>query len=224
MKINKQTVIIAGSSGHLKVIIDIFEKENKYKILGLLDPHKNIGEKVSGYKVIGRDEDLPDLLSGNVGCKIFVAIGDNWLRQRIVNKLIAISPNIDFASTIHPSAQIGKDVRIGKGVAIMAGSIINSDTIIEDFTIINTKASIDHECKMLQFSSLAPNATTGGNVIIGEYSAISIGAIIKHGISIGKHTVIGAGALVMKNCGDNQIMYGVPAKEIRKREIGEKYL
>lgn len=220
----KQTVIIAGSSGHLKVIIDIFEKENKYEILGLLDPDKNIGENVSRYEVIGRDEDLPALILGKDSCKIFVAIGDNWLRQRVVNKLIAISPNIDFASTIHPSAQIGKDVQIGKGVAIMAGAIINSSTVIEDFTIINTKASIDHDCRMLKFSSLAPNATTGGNVIICEYSAISIGATIKHGISIGKHTVIGAGALLMKNCSENQIMYGVPAKEIRKREIGEKYL
>jgi len=77
---------------------------------------------------------------------------------------------------------------------------------------------------MLNFSSLAPNATTGGSVSIGEFSAISIGATIKHGISIGKHSVIGAGALLMKNCGDNLIMYGIPAKEIRKREIGEKYL
>jgi len=106
----------------------------------------------------------------------------------------------------------------------MAGAIINSDTIIEDFTIINTKASIDHDSKMFKFSSLAPNVTTGGNVSIGEFSAISIGATIKHNISIGNHTVIGAGALLMKNCGDNLIMYGIPAKEIRKREKGEKYL
>ncbi len=98
----KKSVIIAGSSGHLKVIIDIFEKENKYKILGLLDPNKNIGEKVLGYEVIGRDEDLPRLLVGKEGCETFVAIGDNWLRQRIVNKLVSISPNIDFASTIQP--------------------------------------------------------------------------------------------------------------------------
>jgi acetyltransferase-like isoleucine patch superfamily enzyme len=77
---------------------------------------------------------------------------------------------------------------------------------------------------MLKYSSMAPNVTTGGNVSIGEFSAISIGATIKHGLSIGDHSIIGAGALLMKNCGDNLIMYGVPAKEIRKREIGEKYL
>ena len=221
---SKQKVIIVGSSGHSKVIIDIFEKEDKYQIIGLLDAFRKIGEETLGYKVIGKEDDLPDLASRNPNCKIFIAIGDNWIRKKVRDKIVNIIPNIDFATTIHPSAQIGKNVRIGKGVAIMAGAIINSDTIIEDFTIINTKASIDHDSKMLQFSSLAPNATTGGSVTIGEFSAISIGATIKHGVSIGNHTVIGAGALVMKNCGDNLIMYGIPAKEIRKREKGDKYL
>jgi len=211
---NNQKVIIVGSSGHSKVIIDIFEKENKYQIVGLLDAYRNIGEETLGYKVIGKEDDLPVLLSKNLNCKIFIAIGDNWIRNKVMRKIVDIVPSIDFATTIHPSAQIGKNVQIGKGVAIMAGAIINSDTIIEDFTIINTKASIDHDSKMLKFSSLAPNVTTGGNVSIGEFSAISIG----------NHTVIGAGGLVMKNCGDNLIMYGIPAKEIRKREKGDKYL
>jgi len=221
---NNQKVIIVGSSGHSKVIIDIFEKENKYQIVGLLDAYRNKGEETLGYKVIGKEDDLPVLLSKNSNCKIFIAIGDNWIRNKVMNKIIEIVPNIDFATTIHPSAQIGKNVQIGKGVAIMAGAIINSDTKIGDFTIINTKASIDHDSKMLNFSSLAPNVTTGGNVSIGEFSAISIGATIKHGLLIGNHSIIGVGALLMKNCGDNLIMYGVPAKEIRKREIGEKYL
>jgi len=146
------------------------------------------------------------------------------MRQMVMNKIISIVTDISFANCIHPSAQIARNVQIGNGVAIMAGAVVNSDTIIEDFTIINTKASIDHDSKMFKFSSLAPNVTTGGYVTIGEFSAISIGATIKEEIKIGKHSIIGAGALLMTNCGDNQIMYGVPAKEIRKREIGEKYL
>lgn len=221
---NNQKVIIVGSSGHSKVIIDIFEKENKYQIIGLLDAYRNIGDETLGYKVIGKEDDLPILLSKNSNCKIFIAIGDNWIRNKVMNKITDIVPSIDFATTIHPSAQIGKNVQIGKGAAIMPGAIINSDTTIGDFTIINTKASIDHDSKMLNFSSLAPNVTMGGNVLIGQFSAISIGATIKHGLTIGDHSIIGAGALLMKNCGDNLIMCGTPAKEIRKREIGEKYL
>lgn len=222
-EMNDQTVLIIGSSGLSKVIIDIFEKEGKYQISGLLDDIRNIGEETLGYKVVGKIEDLPELLADNINCKIFIAIGDNWSRQKVMNRVLEINPDIEFVSTIHPSAQIGKNVKIGMGVVIMAGAIINSDTRIGDFAILNVKASISHDCNMSAFSSLGPNVTVGGYVTIGEFSAISIGATIKDRLTIGKHSIIGAGALLMKDCEDNVVMYGVPAQKIRSHEIGEKY-
>lgn len=221
---NKKEVLIIGSSGHSKVVIDIFEKGGVYDIIGLLDTYRNIGEETLGYKILGSEDDLPKILMKRPNCKIFIAIGDNWIRKQMMAKVVQIMPNVEFATAIHPSAQIGRHASIGKGVVIMPGAIVNSGASIGDFTIVNTKASIDHDSKMLRFSSLAPNVTTGGNVLIGEFSAMAIGATIPHGITIGKHSVIGAGSILMHNCGDNLIMYGVPAKEIRKREIGEKYL
>lgn len=217
-------VIIIGSSGHAKVVIDIFEKEGKYSILGLIDAYKPVGEIVLGYAVIGNEEDIPQLLKDNPDTGVFIAIGDNWVRKQVYEKILALTAIAVFVSAVHPSAQIAKQVQIGKGVAIMPGVIVNSNTIIGDFTILNTKSSIDHDSRMDAFSSLAPNVTTGGNVVIGSYSAISISATIKHGISVGQHTVIGAGALLLEHIGDNLVAYGTPAKTIRSRKAGEKYL
>jgi len=221
---NKQQVIIIGSSGHSKVIIDIFEKTQQYTLLGLLDATRKPGDETMGYKVLGKEEDLPRLINENAGCQVIVAIGDNWVRQKVVNNVLAIMPGISFASAIHPSAQIARNVVIGKGVAIMPGAIINSDTLIGDFTIINTKASIDHDGEMSGFSSLGPNATIGGRVTIGEGSAVSISATVIHNINIGRHSLIGAGAVLMEDCDDYMVMHGVPAQKIRSREPGEKYL
>ena len=221
---NKKTVLIVGASEHSKVIIDIFEKEGKYEIAGLIDDSRKIGGETLGYKIIGNESDLPNFHLKYPNWKLFIAIGDNWVRHNVVNRIIHKIPDIEFASAIHPSAQIGKDVKIGKGVAIMAGAIVNSSSFIGDFTIINTKASLDHDCEMQPFSSLAPNATCGGKVSVGAFSAISISATIKHGISIGSHTIIGAGSVLLKSCGDQLILYGCPAKEIRKREAGDRYL
>jgi sugar O-acyltransferase (sialic acid O-acetyltransferase NeuD family) len=221
---NKQPVIIFGASGHGKMVVDIFEKEGKYTILGFLDTYKDIGEEVAGYSILGREEDLPMILTKYSDCKVFVAIGDNWMRRMIVEKLRSIVPNISFATAIHPSAQIGKGASIGEGVVLMAGATVESEANVGDFVIINTHGSLSHESTMMKFSSLGPNTTTGGNVSIGEFSAIAMSATIKHGVSVGNHTVIGAGALLMHDCGDNLVMYGVPAKEIRNREVGEKYL
>jgi sugar O-acyltransferase (sialic acid O-acetyltransferase NeuD family) len=219
-----QRVIIVGSSGHAKVLVDIFEKDGGFEILGFIDSYRSKGEKTLGYEVLGNEENLPKLLAEHAGCKVFIAVGDNWTRKLIYDRLRVLVPSVEFASAVHPSAQIGKDVTIGNGVAIMAGAVINSCTEVGDFAIINTNASLDHDSRMGEFSSLAPGVTTGGGVVIGAFSAIGIGATLSHRITVGAHTVIGAGSLLLESCGDQELLFGVPAKVIRSRAIGEKYL
>jgi acetyltransferase-like isoleucine patch superfamily enzyme len=77
---------------------------------------------------------------------------------------------------------------------------------------------------MKDFSCLSPGVTTGGGVSIGECSVIGIGANILHLRQVGDHCVIGGGALVNKNIGDYEVAMGVPAKVVRKRNAGDKYL
>jgi acetyltransferase-like isoleucine patch superfamily enzyme len=64
----------------------------------------------------------------------------------------------------------------------------------------------------------------GGDVRIGDRTFIGIGASISHGTHIGRDVVIGAGAAVVATAGDNVVLAGVPAREIRQRETGERYL
>lgn len=223
LKMERKKVLVVGSSGHAKVIIDIFERNN-IEIVGVVDDYRKIDDKTLGYSVLGGIEDIPKIINKLIGCKLFVAIGDNLGRYLVVSKIKKMVPEVGFHSAVHPSAQIGKNVLLGHGVAIMAGAIINADASIGDFCFINTKASAGHDVKMLNYSSLASGVTIGGNVVIGEFSAISIGATIKEKVVIGNHSIVGAGSLLMKNCPDNVIMYGVPAKFIRDRKAGEKYL
>jgi sugar O-acyltransferase (sialic acid O-acetyltransferase NeuD family) len=219
-----RNIIIIGSSGHAKVIIDIIEKENKYQIIGLLDKFKKVGEEVLGYKLIGEEKDIPGLIEnyGLVGG--LIAVGDNWTRKNIYEKIKLIAPNFQFIKAIHPNAQIARNVQIDNGTVVMGGAVINTNAIIKNHCILNTNSSLDHDCFMDDFSSLAPNATIGGNVTIGRFSAVSLGANVIHGITIKEHTVIGAGSVVLKDIPEFSIAYGIPAKVIRKREAGEKYL
>lgn len=221
---SREKIIIAGASGHAKVVIDIFEKQGNCEIIGLLDQNKNTDEYFFDYKILGTEEDLPKIYLQYKECKFFIAIGDNWKRKLAYDKIKNYLPQAQFVSAIHPSANIARGVSIGKGTAIMAGVVINSNVSIGDFVIVNTNASLDHDCEMMNFSSIAPRAVTGGNVFIDEYAAISIGAVIINGIKVSKHAVIGAGTLLNKNCDANVVMYGVPAKTIRTREIGERYM
>jgi sugar O-acyltransferase (sialic acid O-acetyltransferase NeuD family) len=217
-------IIVIGSSGHAKVVIDCVEKENKYEIIGLLDRFKEIGASTFGYKIIGKEEDLPNLINMYKIEGGIIAIGDNFIRYTVCDKVLQISPQFNFINVIHPSAQISRNVQIGKGTVIMANTTISSDASVGDFCILNNNSSLDHDSKMLDYSSLAPGASIGGNVKIGLFTAVSIGAKVIHGITIGDHTIIGAGSIVLKNIPKYVVAYGTPAKVIRDRIAGGKYL
>lgn len=220
----RKNIIIVGGSEHGRVVADVIEKEGKFNIVGFLDSVKSKQVNLWEYKILGSEDDLQQLISIHNIDSAIIAIGDNHIRSLVKEKITKFWPTAKFANCIHPSAIIGKNVTIGEGTIIMAGCIINPNTIIGAHCIINTKASIDHDNIIGDFASLAPNVTTGGNVKIGNYSAIGLSASVIHGRSIGQHTVIGASSLIVNNFSDNVIAYGVPAKLIRKREIGEKYL
>jgi len=219
-----QNVIIFGASGHGSVVLDCLEKEGKYNVIGFVDSFKKKGSKINGYEVLGSEYDLPFLLNRFNIIGGIVAIGDNWIRKVVVDRIIKIAPNFIFVNTVHPQATIGKDVLLGCGNVFMPGAIINANSIIHDFCIVNTNSSLGHDGLVDSYSSLAPSVCTGGSLKLGRFSAISLGVNIVNGIEIGKHSVIGAGALVVNHFGDNVIAYGSPARIVRKRNIGEPYL
>ncbi|MEO9892771.1 acetyltransferase [Aurantibacter sp.] len=219
-----KNIVIIGASGHGNVVLDIIEKEADFNVIGFIDTYKEKCRLANGYQVLGTEDELPYFIDKfNITAGI-VAIGDNWIRKKVVDKIIEIVPNFEFVSSAHPQAVIGRDVTIGVGTIIMPGAIVNSNAQIGDFCIVNTNASLDHDSVMGDYSSLAPRASTGGHVNLGAFSAICLGASVIEGITIGAHTVVGAGALVVNNIESHVVAYGAPSQIIRERQVGEPYL
>jgi sugar O-acyltransferase (sialic acid O-acetyltransferase NeuD family) len=219
-----ERIVIVGCSGHGKVVLDIARCQAKYQVAGFLDRASAAGTIVYGTEVLGREEDLPELQSRLGIDGAFVAIGDNWSRMQVAERLRRLVPRLPFATLVHPSAQLASGVEIGHGTAIMAGAVVNPQARIGHFCIVNTRASLDHDSVMADGSSLGPGVATGGNVTIGELSAIGIGATLQHRVTIGRHTVIGGAALVTRNIPDAVVAYGVPARVIRARSPSDSYL
>ncbi len=214
-----EEILIFGASGHAKVVIDIIENQAKYKIVGIIDLD-NGKKDFLGYPILG-DESFLTNTKINKG---IVAVGDNWKRSLVVNKIMDIKPSFGFVTAIHPSVIIGADVKIEAGCVVMAGVVINSGTSIGEHCTVNTSSSLDHDNNISDFASIAPGVHTGGWVVIGEYSALGIGATVIHNIQIGEHSVIGAGAAVVNNIPSNTVSVGVPSRVIKTREIGANYL
>lgn len=214
---DRENILVFGASGHAKVIIDILEQQGLYRIVGLIDRFKRSGTALMGYQVLASEECIGLLIAKHGVNAGIVAIGDNWDRQQVVQRIASIVPDFSFVNAIHPSARIARDVKLGKGIAVMAGASINPGSQIGDFCFVNTNASVDHDNILEPFSCIQPNAATGGNVRIGAYSAVSIGANVIQGISIGEHTIVGAGSTVLHNIPDRVVAYGTPCRVIRAR-------
>lgn len=215
-------IIVYGAGGHAKAVIDTIEKAGLYRIAGLLDGYKPAGTIFYGYEIMGDESWLEE--SSNTISSGIVAIGDNWSRSSIAAKIADVHPHFTFITAIHPAASIAKGVCIGEGTVVMAGCVVNSDTSIGKHCVMYSQATVDHDSKLGSFVTLAPKAGTGGSVSIEDYSVISLGANVIHGKTIGRHTVIGAGSTVLSDIPSYTVAYGTPAKVIRAREKGERYL
>ena len=134
-------VIVIGSSGHAKVIIDAINKSNHYEVIGLLDDFRVIGETTLGVPVIGKIADA--IIHDKTGCSWIIGVGDNYQRHAIHSRLMEL--RLNYINVIHSSAIMGSDVDLGVGNFIAAGSIINSGTRIGNHCIINTGAQLDHD-------------------------------------------------------------------------------
>lgn len=203
-------LLIIGCGGHAKVITDIA------KSLGIVEFYYH-DRDLSHNKFLGKDVIHEEIK--NYDDYFFVALGDNFLREKVTRNFQKRNPKSKNKTLIHPSSVVSKNCTIGDGSVIMPLCVVNSSSQIGKGVIVNTRSSLDHDNSLLNYSSIAPGVVTGGNVKIGRRSAISIGAVIKNNIEIGSDSIIGASSFVNKNIPDRCLVYGTPAKIIREINI-----
>ena len=221
---NKLNIVLFGGGNQVQYTIDIIERECKYNIVGIIDSIKDIGEDLYGYKVIGRQEDIKILAIDYDFTAGIITVGDNYIREKIYKDIVRFMPYFVFVNAIHPSVIIGNNVQIGYGVVAMAGVIFNPGARIGDFTFFATGAQIEHDCFIGHFSSISAGSVLGGHVVIKPFAAVTLGVTIVDRVCIGQNSVIGSGSLVVKDIPDNVLAYGNPAKIVRFREAGERFL
>ena len=54
-------IIIIGTGGHAKSVIDVIESTNDWEIIGLIGLKNDLNKSLLGYKVLGTDHDLESI-------------------------------------------------------------------------------------------------------------------------------------------------------------------
>ncbi len=199
-------MLIYGVGEHSKVIVDCLYSQNT-EINGFFDD--NVKEMNFGnFDFLGQYQ--MSILSGK---KIIIAIGNNQIRKELSQKITH-----QIGKVVHSHSCISPFAHIEEGLMILPFAVVQAYTHIGKHVILNTNSTIEHDCNIDNFVHIAPHATLGGGVEIGEGTLIGLSATILPKIKIGKWCVIGAGAVVNKDIPDFCVAYGVPAK-IKKNVI-----
>jgi sugar O-acyltransferase (sialic acid O-acetyltransferase NeuD family) len=204
---DEQHLILIGAGGHARVVLDVIRQSGR-EVLGLYDdmPQK-LGTLLSGVPVVGPVDELrkAERFFG------IVAVGDNEARRRLVERL----PNGSWVNAIHPRSIISEAV-VGQGSVIMAGAVVQPGAVVGKHSIINTAASLDHDCVVGDYVHVGVGVHLCGRVVVEDSVLLGVGAVVVPGVRIGRRSIVGAGAVVVRDVADHGLLYGVPARLVRK--------
>ena len=143
----------------------------------------------------------------------------NFFVQRILRVNAACKWQVHFTSRVLGDVQIGEKVAdsfaLSGGCYIQAGNgiKIGSGTLFAPG--VKMVSANHHETDMERWVEDAP-------IEIGENCWIGANACILPGVKLGDGCVVGAGSVVTKSFSDGAVIVGIPARELRKSNIGSK--
>ena len=212
-------LIIFGASGFGREVAWAVERINKsertWNLLGFMDDNESIqGSEINGYKVLGKTADIAKYPDAFFVC----AVGASRIREKIINNLKAINPDIKFGTIIDPSVEMSNLVDVGEGTIICAHTIITVNISIGNHVIINLDCTIGHDAVIHDFVTMYPSVNVSGITEIGYAAELGTGMQIIQGKTVGDYSIIGAGAVVVRDIPARCTAVGSPAKPIKFHE------
>lgn len=211
-----KSIVYWGATGQAKVLHEFAEAVG-YRLVALFE---NNAEQESPFPSIPIYYGLEGFSSWNAqrsgSISGLAAIGGDNGRSRLEIQGLFRENNIEIPIVVHPTAFVAKNAVLSEGCQILAHAKICADAVLGSSCIINTSASVDHECKIGQGVHIAPGVTIAGAVEVGDFTFIGVGAVVLPRVKIGSNVIVGAGAVVTKNVPDDVVVYGNPARYIRK--------
>jgi len=211
-------MLVIGAGGQASNVVNLAIALN-YSVQGFIHDGKS-GQTLFGKPIFA---DLQDIESVNdyVYC---MAVGDNYQREKYLEELRSLFPDLVFPALVHPTCSVGPYSQIGDGSVVMPQTVIGTNSLVGEFCVLGNQSCLGHDSQLADFSSLGPASTLGGDTRLGRRSAVGMGAKVREKVSIGADSILGACSFLNDNLQEAVIAFGTPAKMIRSRQVGDSYL
>jgi acetyltransferase-like isoleucine patch superfamily enzyme len=152
-----------------------------------------------------------------------VKLGNNVRLSKFINM---------YGCEIGDETKIGASVEIQKGVKVGRRCKISSHTFICEGVTIEDNVFIGHG--VMFTNDVYPRATTPSGAlqtdtdwkvettVVKKGASIGTGATILPRVTIGEHAIVGAGSVVTRNVPPRTIVWGNPARVLRRIVVGEE--
>jgi len=167
-----------------------------------------VGTELNGTPIIWY-EDLPSIQED---FQVICGIASSNQRRIYTEEMIKFMPELQWATIIHPTADISPTATIDEGTLISRGVTVASHSKIGKHCFVNRNCSLGHHDVFEDFVTVSPAATIAGACDIGEGSYISMCSVVVDHTKIGSNSFVAAGAVVTANVPDNTCVMGLPAK------------
>ncbi len=213
-------LVIFGAGGHgrevLQVALDMSADRSRWNLIGFADEDETLaGQSLQGLPVLGGLAQLRDLRTA----ALVVAIGAPARRRRVVERLRDAGWT-RFARLVHPLAWCGRNVEIAEGSVVCAGVKMTTDIQIGRHVLLNLNCTIGHDVRIGDFATLAPGVGVSGGCQVGEGAELGTHSTLIPKVVVGNWSVLGAGAVAIQSIEPDATAVGIPARTIRRRELG----
>jgi UDP-N-acetylbacillosamine N-acetyltransferase len=201
-------LVIIGAGGHGLVAADCAKEMGLFSDIVFLDSFYPSKISIGPWSIIEKPENA--LQISTTDSVFFVAIGDNFSREKIVKHLM--QQGLPLVTLQHPTAVVSKNSKVALGVLICANAVINTMADIGKASIINTSANVEHGCVIGEYAHISVGVCLAGNVSIGKGSFIGINSTVIEKLVVGSYSILGAGSTLLEDLPSYCMAVGSPAK------------
>ncbi|MDR0225017.1 MAG: NeuD/PglB/VioB family sugar acetyltransferase [Burkholderiaceae bacterium] len=211
---NRRPLLIVGAGGFGREVLSYIEDDNPiFRIKGFLD------SRINALDATPRNAPIIDspLNYAPAPDDVFLAaLGDPQQRFKYT-AVLRDTHRADFATVVHPRANINRHARMGIGCIITPHVGISVDVHIGDFTHIQEYTVIGHDAKIGNWCQINSHCTIAGGARIGDFVTIHPNCVITSRAVIGDGVTVGPGSVVIGKIPSNITVLGNPARRFNFR-------